>query len=104
MYKIDNRHFIWLWLCIISSDCILFRDKVIEQERQLRQAAEDRLQTHLTDLYHNPEVNQELRERLPRASKSDPLHPEPTVNDSADKEKADVVETMEKTTQAAVQK
>lgn len=72
------------------------RDKVIEQERQLRQAAEERLQSHLTDLYNNPEVNRELRERLPRASKSDPLDTSLTVNDNS-VEEGSVVDRMEKT-------
>eukprot|EP00105_Crassostrea_gigas_P001335 XP_011413448.1 PREDICTED: uncharacterized protein LOC105318192 isoform X3 [Crassostrea gigas] len=72
------------------------RDKVIEQERQLRQAAEERLQSHLTDLYNNPEVNRELRERLPRAGKSDPLDTSLTINDNS-VEEGSVVDRMEKT-------
>lgn len=79
------------------------RDKVIEQERQLRQAAEERLQSHLTDLYINPEVNRELRERLPRAGKSDPLDTSLTANDNSEEE-GSVVDRMEKTKETPKQR
>lgn len=79
------------------------RDKVIEQERQLRQAAEERLQSHLTDLYNNPEVNRELRERLPRAGKSDPLDTSLTANDNSEEE-GSVVDRMEKTKETPKQR
>ena len=39
----------------------------------MRQEAERRLQSCLQDMYNKKEVNQELRERLPRANKSDPF-------------------------------
>ena len=39
----------------------------------MRKAAEDRLDKFLVDLYANPDVNYELRERLPYANKIDPL-------------------------------
>ncbi|XP_061172527.1 uncharacterized protein LOC133181893 [Saccostrea echinata] len=75
------------------------RDKVIEQERELRLEAEGRLQAHLTDLYNNPEVNKELRERLPRANKADPL--ESLSNDTV--EEGVVIETMKKSSDTPVQ-
>ncbi|CAL1527592.1 unnamed protein product [Lymnaea stagnalis] len=50
------------------------KDCIIDEERLLRKLAEDKLQNILVDLYNNPEVNSELRQRLPRANKSDPLH------------------------------
>ncbi|XP_041350963.1 uncharacterized protein LOC121369947 [Gigantopelta aegis] len=46
-------------------------EKCLEEERERRRRAEEHLQ--LVDLYHNPAINAELRERLPRASKVDPL-------------------------------
>jgi hypothetical protein len=73
---------------------------VIEEERQLRQSAEERLQAHLIDLYNNTEVNQELRERLPRANKSDPLK----SSNHETLEEAVVVETMEKSPESLVQR
>lgn len=48
------------------------RDVVVETERSLRIAAENRLQEHLVDPYKSPEVNHELRQRLPRSKKDDP--------------------------------
>ncbi|XP_071161866.1 mirror-image polydactyly gene 1 protein-like isoform X1 [Mytilus edulis] len=48
------------------------RDVVVETERTLRIAAENRLQEHLVDPYKSPEVNHELRQRLPRSKKDDP--------------------------------
>jgi hypothetical protein len=52
---------------------IFFREKEVDKERKLRQEAEDKLQSCLQDMYSSKEVNQELRERLPRANKSDPF-------------------------------
>ncbi|RUS74055.1 hypothetical protein EGW08_018182 [Elysia chlorotica] len=48
------------------------KNEVIEEERILRKAAEDRLDNFLVDLYQNPDVNAELRHRLPYANKNDP--------------------------------
>lgn len=45
----------------------------MESERNLRKLAEQKLQLCLQDMYANDDVNQELRERLPRAGKSDPF-------------------------------
>lgn len=81
---------------------MFFRDRVIEEERQLRQSAEERLQSHLIDLYNNTEVNKELRERLPRANKSDPLESKLPNHETV--EKSVVIETMEKSPDATVQR
>lgn len=45
----------------------------METEKKLRQEAEDKLKACLQDMYQNKDVNEELRERLPRANKSDPF-------------------------------
>lgn len=50
-----------------------YRDVVIDEERNLRKAAEETLQKYLVDLYNNPNVNSELRHRLPHAKKVDPV-------------------------------
>ncbi|GFS10019.1 mirror-image polydactyly 1-like [Elysia marginata] len=57
----------------LLKDANIVKDEVIEEERILRKAAEDRLDKVLVDLYENPEVNSELRQRLPYANKSDPM-------------------------------
>ncbi|XP_005106241.1 uncharacterized protein LOC101850275 [Aplysia californica] len=49
------------------------KDEIIDEERKMRRDAEHRLQKYLVDLYNNPDVNGELRSRLPRAKKKDPL-------------------------------
>ncbi|CAH1792688.1 unnamed protein product, partial [Owenia fusiformis] len=49
------------------------KDFEISKEVALRKAAEQRLQNHLTDMYKSPEVNNELRDRLPRSRKTDPM-------------------------------
>ncbi|GFO26067.1 hypothetical protein PoB_005257200 [Plakobranchus ocellatus] len=49
------------------------KDEMIEEEKILRKAAEDRLDKFLVDLYANPDVNSELRQRLPYANKKDPF-------------------------------
>lgn len=61
---------IQLHICICLVHC---RDKNLEEEKELRKAAEDRLQRCLVDLYENKEINNELRERLPKANKTDRL-------------------------------
>lgn len=53
-----------------------YREKEVESERSLRLQAETSLKSHLRDMYGRSEVNQELRERLPRSSKSDPFKKE----------------------------
>ncbi|BFZ07619.1 hypothetical protein BsWGS_10658 [Bradybaena similaris] len=55
------------------------KDYIIEEERKLRQAAEQNLQKHLVDLYNNPEVISELQHRLPRARKIYTLNHEPVI-------------------------
>ncbi|KAK3792252.1 hypothetical protein RRG08_007332 [Elysia crispata] len=57
----------------VLKDANTVKDEVIEEERILRKAAEDRLDKFLVDLYKNPEVNAELRHRLPYANKDDPM-------------------------------
>ncbi len=47
-----------------------FRDRDISREVALRKAAETRLE-QMVDMYGDPSVNEELRQRLPRANKSD---------------------------------
>ena len=64
-----------------------FREKEVETERKLREEAEKRLESHLQDMYQNPDVNQELRERLPRSNKTDPLKKE--VRDISESSKSD---------------
>ena len=64
-----------------------FREKEVETERKLREEAEKRLESHLQDMYQNPDVNQELRERLPRSNKTDPLKKE--VGDISESSKSD---------------
>ncbi|WAR20156.1 hypothetical protein MAR_001994, partial [Mya arenaria] len=49
------------------------REREVESERKLREAAEQQLETCYRDMYGSPTVNEELRERLPRANKSDPF-------------------------------
>ena len=46
---------------------------MIETERALRIDVENRLQECLVDPYNNSEINDELRDRLPRAKKDNPL-------------------------------
>ncbi|XP_059148288.1 uncharacterized protein LOC131935720 isoform X2 [Physella acuta] len=53
------------------------KDSFIEEEKQLRIKAESRLEALLVDLYKNPQVNWELRQRLPRANKMDPMETKP---------------------------
>ncbi|KAK3597851.1 hypothetical protein CHS0354_029425 [Potamilus streckersoni] len=57
------------------------RDQIIETERSLRKTAEARLQAHLVNMYQSPEVNEELRKRLPRANKSDPFKKQSEENE-----------------------
>ncbi|KAH9515329.1 hypothetical protein Btru_014176 [Bulinus truncatus] len=45
------------------------KDCIIDEEKSLRIAAEDKLQKVLVDLYNNPDVNLELQQRLPKAKK-----------------------------------
>ncbi|KAK0050742.1 mirror-image polydactyly 1 protein-like isoform X1 [Biomphalaria pfeifferi] len=45
------------------------KECIIDEEKMLRKAAEEKLQTILVDLYNNPEVNLELQNRLPKAKK-----------------------------------
>lgn len=40
-------------------------------------------------MYQNPEVNQELRDRLPRANKTDPLKKIKEVGDTSEDSKSD---------------
>ncbi|XP_046371007.2 uncharacterized protein LOC124145331 [Haliotis rufescens] len=54
-------------------DDIEEREKTIEEERSLRLAVEERLKGHLVDMYKSADVNSELRDRLPRANKTDIL-------------------------------
>ena len=56
-------------LLIIHVYCI-YRDRDISRESALRKAAESRLE-QLVDMYGDPMVMEELRERLPRAGKGD---------------------------------
>ena len=51
----------------------VFREKAIEYERSRRVEAEERLKHFLVDPYKSPEINSELRDRLPRSNKSDPF-------------------------------
>ncbi|XP_060068442.1 uncharacterized protein LOC132548593 [Ylistrum balloti] len=54
------------------------REKEIVEERKRREAAEERLHAYLVDMYdEDGEVANELRHRLPRANKTDPLKVEP---------------------------
>ena len=46
---------------------------MIDQERKKRREAEQKLQKFLVDLYQNPNINKELRSRLPYAKDNDPL-------------------------------
>ena len=49
---------------------MVYRDLMIDRERQLRKNLEDKLmETKLVDMYSDPAVNEELHERLPRAAK-----------------------------------
>ena len=50
---------------------MIHRERDLTREEALRKAAEARLE-QMVDMYGNPAVNQELRDRLPRARKSDP--------------------------------
>ena len=45
------------------------RDRDVDREHSLRKAAEERLDK-LVDMYGNPAVNEELNERLPRATRT----------------------------------
>ncbi|XP_046567168.1 uncharacterized protein LOC124275611 isoform X1 [Haliotis rubra] len=49
------------------------REKIIEEERSLRLAVEEKLKGQLVDMYRSSDVNSELRDRLPRANKTDIL-------------------------------
>ncbi|CAG5132199.1 unnamed protein product, partial [Candidula unifasciata] len=55
------------------------KDFIIEEERKLRQVAEENLQKHLVDLYNNPDVISELQQRLPRARKMYTASHEPVM-------------------------
>ena len=63
-----NKNIDRIWLLFL-----LTREKAIEVERSRRKEAEERLKQYLVDPYQSPNVNSELRHRLPRANKSDPL-------------------------------
>ena len=80
---------------IISSH---YRDKEVETERKLRQEAEQRLDAHLKDMYRNPDVNQELRERLPRANKTDPLKKGQDGGDVSECSKSDPFKSVREVT------
>ena len=52
---------------------------MIDEERKLRHEAENNLKKLLVDLYNNPDINKELRSRLPRAKDFDPLVPDSDI-------------------------
>ncbi|XP_076436455.1 uncharacterized protein LOC143275980 [Babylonia areolata] len=70
-------------------DDITEKEKTIEDERKRRKEAEKRLRQHLVDPYGSPEVNSELRNRLPRAGKADPLLDVQEVVESSEHSEAD---------------
>ena len=76
-----------------------YRDKVIDVERSLRIAFENRLQEYLKDPYKSPEVNHELRQRLPRAKKDDPklIDSSGQIDSDQTEEVIDVMETQQVT-------
>ncbi|ESO85446.1 hypothetical protein LOTGIDRAFT_154940 [Lottia gigantea] len=50
------------------------RDKAVAFERKLKEKAEEKIKSKLVDMYQDDgHVNSELRNRLPRANKTDPL-------------------------------
>ncbi|XP_053405985.1 uncharacterized protein LOC123535213 isoform X2 [Mercenaria mercenaria] len=68
------------------------REKEVHTEKKLRQEAEDKLKACLQDMYSKKEVNQELRERLPRANKSDPF--KTTDNDISETDLSSIEEQI----------
>ena len=50
---------------------MFYRDGLIQEERKLRQDAEDKFKKILVDLYKDPGVNKELRSRLPYSKEQD---------------------------------
>ena len=67
----DYLHDICFNLCLLMLYIMMFcRELDISREAALRRAAEIRLE-QLVDMYGDPSVMEELRERLPRAGKGD---------------------------------
>lgn len=60
-------HFDIIFYCLCKC-----RERDIDREQALRKAAESRLD-QLVDMYGDPKVNEELRDRLPRARKHQEL-------------------------------
>ena len=65
----------------------------------MRIAFENRLQEYLKDPYKSPEVNHELRQRLPRAKKDDPklIDSSGQIDSDQTEEVIDVMETQQVT-------
>ncbi|KAL5008142.1 hypothetical protein ScPMuIL_013723 [Solemya velum] len=49
------------------------REQTVEPEQSSYPAGEQKLQNHLVDMYNSTQINDELRQRLPRANKTDPV-------------------------------
>ncbi|KAL8562421.1 hypothetical protein ACOMHN_066135 [Nucella lapillus] len=65
-------------------DDIAEKEKTIEEEVGRRKEAEKRLRQYLVDPYGSPEVNSELRSRLPRAGKTDLVQGATQIIESSD--------------------
>ena len=57
-----------IYMSVIQIKSYEFRDRDISREKALRKAAEERLD-QLVDMYGDPAVMEELKERLPRAGR-----------------------------------
>ena len=91
--------FIYDWYHTFNIVFLHYRDKVIDVERSLRIVLENRLQEYLKDPYKSGEVNNELRQRLPRAKKHDPklIDSSGQIDSDQTEEVIEVMETQQVT-------